>query len=235
MKGRTAVITGATRGIGLAVAGAYKAAGARVIGISSSKDGDASACDEHLVADLSDRAATIALAERLGKMDPDVLVNNAGINKIAPFAKISLEDFEEIQTVNLLAPFLLSRAVVPGMKRKGWGRIVNIASIFGKISRAQRASYSSSKFALDGLTAAISAEHAKDGILANCISPGFIDTELTRRILSKDQITELAAQVPAGRLGTAEEIAAFVVWIGGPLNTYITGQNLAIDGGFTRV
>src|SRR5438552_1344539 len=117
MTGRTAVVTGATRGIGFAIAAAYRAAGAHVVGVSSSTGGDVSACDEHLVADLSDRDATLAFAERIGEMEPDILVNNAGINKIVPFAVISLEDFEEIQSVNLIALFVLCRAVVPGMKR----------------------------------------------------------------------------------------------------------------------
>ena len=121
------------------------------------------------------------------------------------------------------------------MKAKGWGRIVTISSIWGKISRAERGAYSTSKFAVDGMTAALAAEVAEHGILANCIAPGFIDTELTRGILGSDGIREVIAQIPARRLGQVEEIAAFVAWLAGPENTYISGQNIAIDGGFSRV
>jgi NAD(P)-dependent dehydrogenase (short-subunit alcohol dehydrogenase family) len=124
--------------------------------------------------------------------------------------------------------------VVPAMRERGWGRIVNISSIWGTISREQRGAYSASKFALDGLTAALAAEVARDGVLANCVSPGFIDTELTRTVLGEDGIAELMAQVPARRLGSPAEVAAFVAWLAGPENTYVSGQNLVIDGGFSR-
>jgi 3-oxoacyl-[acyl-carrier protein] reductase len=121
------------------------------------------------------------------------------------------------------------------MKRKQWGRIVNVSSIFGKIGKELRGSYAASKFALDGLTAALAAEVAVDGILAHCVAPGFVDTELTRSILGDEGIKNLVARVPIGRLAKPEEIAAFVAWLAGPENTFISGQNIAIDGGFTRV
>ncbi len=121
------------------------------------------------------------------------------------------------------------------MKEKNWGRIVNIASIWGKISKEYRAPYSASKFGLDGMTLALAAEVSSDGILANCVAPGFIDTELTRKILGERQLAELTSLVPVRRLGTTDEIAEFVVWLASPANTYITGQNIAIDGGFVRV
>ena len=121
------------------------------------------------------------------------------------------------------------------MKSKGWGRIVNVSSIWGKIGKEFRASYSASKFALDGLTLAIAAEHSQDGILANCIAPGFTDTELTRRVLGNEGIIQLSEMVPLRRMATSKEIANFTAWLGSNENTYITGQNIAIDGGFTRV
>ena len=121
------------------------------------------------------------------------------------------------------------------MKRKGWGRIVNISSIWGKISKEHRASYSASKFALDGMTLALAAEHAADGILANCVAPGFTDTELTHQMLGDEGIRRIVSTVPIRRMASVEEIARFVVWLSGPENTYITGQNIAIDGGFSRV
>ncbi|HIF36240.1 MAG TPA: SDR family oxidoreductase, partial [Candidatus Thioglobus sp.] len=133
------------------------------------------------------------------------------------------------------APLVLSQVVLPNMRKKKWGRIVNISSIWGKISKAYRAPYSASKFAIDGLTVAISAEVASDNVLVNSVAPGFIDTELTRGILGIDGMKKLANQVPIQRVGTTEEVAKFVAWLAGPDNTYISGQNIAIDGGFTRV
>jgi len=130
---------------------------------------------------------------------------------------------------------MLCQVVIVGMRKRGWGRVVNISSIWGKISKAYRVPYSASKFAIDGLTAAISAEIASEGVLVNSVSPGFIDTELTRSTLGVDGMNELALQVPVKRVGTVEEVAKFVAWLAGPDNTYISGQNIAIDGGFTRV
>jgi 3-oxoacyl-[acyl-carrier protein] reductase len=121
------------------------------------------------------------------------------------------------------------------MQKQRWGRIVNISSIFGKVSREQRAAYSASKFGLDGMTVSLATEVAPCGILANCVAPGFIDTELTRSVLSSDQINAFKEQVPMKRLGTPEEVASLVSWLVSPDNSYLTGQNISIDGGFSRV
>jgi 3-oxoacyl-[acyl-carrier protein] reductase len=185
--------------------------------------------------DFTDREATEKFAGEVANWGVDILVNNAGINKISPFDQLDPDDFDRIQAVNVRAPFLLCRAVIPTMRRKKWGRIVNISSIWGKISMEYRGPYSTSKFALDGMTAALAAEVAKYGILANCVAPGVIDTELTRTVLGEKGIAEITSKIPIGRLGKPEEIAAFIVWLASPDNTYISGQNIAIDGGFTRV
>jgi 3-oxoacyl-[acyl-carrier protein] reductase len=121
------------------------------------------------------------------------------------------------------------------MRKNQWGRIINISSIFGVVSKEFRAPYSMSKFGLDGMTAALAAEVAADGILANCVAPGFIDTELTRSVLGESGIAAITAGIPIGRLGQPEEIAALVAWLVSPENTYISGQNIVIDGGFSRV
>ena len=128
----------------------------------------------------------------------------------------------------------ICRAAVSHMKATGWGRIVNISSVWSKISKEHRAPYSASKFALDGLTLALAIEYAKHNILANCVAPGFVDTDMTRGILGEEGINKLMQVVPIGRLARPEEIAKFVVWLASESNTYITGQNIAVDGGFTR-
>jgi len=233
---RKVLITGASRGIGRAIAQAFRSEGAWVVGTRTEKvSREDDACHEWFVANFLDAAQIVSCAEFVRKSEPDVLVNNAGINRVAPFAEITPEDFKSIQQVNVFAPFMFCQAVIPAMKRRGWGRIVNISSIWGKISKAQRASYSASKFAIDGLTLAIAAEHTEDGIIANSIAPGFVDTGLTRRILGETGIQTLVSQVPARRLGQVEEVARLVLWLASEENTYLVGQNVAIDGGFTRV
>ena len=229
-------VTGASRGLGRAIAQAFRNEGAWVTGTHTGKNNEAEdVCQEWVTADFSDVKQIKACAESLRQAGADVLVNNAGINKIAPFVDIALEDFLSIQQVNVLAPLLLCQAAIPGMQKKGWGRIVNISSIWGKISKEHRASYSASKFAIDGLTLALAAEHSAEGILANSVAPGFIDTELTRRVLGEAGMKTLVSSVPASRLGRVDEVAGLVLWLASEENTYLMGQNIAIDGGFSRV
>lgn len=234
--GKKVLVTGASRGIGHAIAQAFRAEGARVIGTRTGEGNEnEDVCHEMIVADFADIGQLKACADYVRHAELDVLVNNAGINKIAPFVEIDPGDFLLIQQVNVFAPFLLCQAVIPAMARKGWGRIVNISSIWGKIGKAYRASYGASKFGLDGMTLALASEHSADGILANCVAPGFIDTELTRQVLGAEGMQSLVSGVPIHRLGQAEEVARLVLWLASEENTYLTGQNIAIDGGFSRV
>lgn len=232
---KTVVVTGASRGIGRAIAEAFAAGGARVIGTRTSAGAIDDVCSSWITANFEDLKQIESCAKAVREIEPDVLINNAGVNKIAPFVDIDPADFLRIQQVNVFAPLALSQAVIPAMKRRGWGRIVNISSIWGKLSKAQRGSYSASKFAIDGLTLALAAEHTADGILANSIAPGFVNTELTRTVLNEADRAALAAQVPARRFAEPYEIAKLVVWLASDENTYVSGQNIAADGGFTRV
>jgi 3-oxoacyl-[acyl-carrier protein] reductase len=234
LAGRRAIVTGGTRGIGAAIAERLRAAGATVLVTGKRPRADGLDGFEYRGVDFADGSALEAFAEEARDWAPDVLVNNAGINKLSQFAEIEPEDFDRIQAVNVRAPMLLSRSVVPGMRERGWGRIVNVASIWSVVSRPGRGSYSASKFALDGLTAALAAEVAADGVLVNCVSPGFVDTELTRSVLGDEGIARLVAEVPAGRLAQPAEIAALVAWLAGPENTFVSAQNIVIDGGFSR-
>ena len=235
LSGRKALVTGGTRGIGLAIAERLRAMGAAVTVTGTRGGGKPPRGCAYEAVDFSHTEATEVFAASMAKRGFDILVNNAGINKIAPFAEIDGADWDLIQRVNTRAPFLLCRVLLPGMTKKRWGRIINVSSIFSVVSRDRRGAYSASKFALDGMTASLAAEAAAHGVLANCVAPGFVDTDLTRRILGVKGMKELAGRVPAGRLAKPAEIAAFVAWLCGPENTYISAQNLVIDGGYSRV
>ena len=230
-----AVVTGATRGIGYAIAERLIKDGIEVIATGTSEKADYPDGASYYPVDFLNDSSLKAFVEYIRQQKIDILVNNAGINKIDEFANIDIDDFDRILKVNLRTPFLLCQAVIPHMKENSWGRIVNITSIWGNITKEYRASYSSSKFGLDGMTVALASELSEMGILANSVGPGFIDTDLTRSVLGEKGIAEVLGQIPIKRLGQANEIASLVSWLVSNENTYISGQNIMIDGGFTRV
>ena len=154
---------------------------------------------------------------------------------IDPFVEIKEEDFIKIDKVNLKVPFLISQRVIPHMKKNGWGRIVNITSIFSHITKEHRASYSASKFGLNGMSAAMAVEYASQGILVNSVGPGFIETDMTRNILGEEGMITLQDSIPMKRMGQPSEIAPLVSFLVSEENTYLTGQNIIIDGGYSRV
>jgi 3-oxoacyl-[acyl-carrier protein] reductase len=233
LKGKTALVTGGTRGIGMAIAQLLQEKDVTVFITGTTENQISNERFGYFKVDFSDLNSTIAFTKQVSAMDIDILVNNAGINKISPFEEINLDHFARIQQVNVTAPMLIIQSVLAKMKVRKWGRIVNITSIFGSVSRELRGAYSASKFGLHGLTSALALEVARFGILANCVAPGFVETELTRNILGQKGIDEVLRSIPMGRLAAPEEIARFVAWLVSPENSYICGQNLLIDGGFT--
>lgn len=239
---RRALVTGGTRGIGAAIVDALVGAGCTVISTGTSAESTHSAQQaakeagraiRYAPVNLEDRDATERFAEQMASERLDVLINNAGINRLGLVGELTMSDWDAVMAVNLRAPTVLCNAIVPGMVDRGYGRIVNIGSIFGNVSRSKRVSYSTSKFGLMGLTRAIALDHAARNVLANVISPGFIDTELTRSILTPEQCAELAASTPMRRLGRPEEIARAVAFLASEANSFATGQQLIVDGGFT--
>ena len=146
-----------------------------------------------------------------------------------------MNDWDDIINVNLRAPFVLSQEVARLMKKNGYGRIVNIASIFGVISREKRAVYTSSKSGLIGLTKSVAVELAPYNILVNCVSPGFVLTDLTKSILTGLEIEDLESRIPLKRLAAPEDISNVVIFLSSNLNTYISGQNIIVDGGYVNI
>lgn len=228
-----ALVTGGTRGIGAAVAGVLLQAGHEVVVTGTAPDGHPPKGCDYLPCDFAHAEALEVFLGKVAKLDLSVLVNNVGINKVGPLAEYRPEDFVRIQQVNVIAPFRLCQAVVPGMCRKRFGRIVNVTSVFGIVSKVGRSAYSASKFALFGFSRALALEVAADNVLVNCLAPGFVDTELTRRVLGRVGIDEMIAQVPIGRLAQPEEIARYVGFLASEENSYMTGQTIVVDGGFT--
>lgn len=214
-------ITGGSRGIGQAIACQYQQAGYEVISPTRAE------LDLSSVSSIKDY-----LAER-GSRKVDVLINNAGENRISSLDDLEVEDWQRIQMVNLTAPLLLIQHMVPYMMQQGWGRVVNISTIYSLLSRPGRAPYSASKAGLNALTRSAALEYANRNVLVNAICPGFVETDLTHQNNTPVQIEALRTQIPLGRLATAIEIAELVFHLGSERNTYITGQTIIIDGGFT--
>lgn len=217
---RIALVTGGSRGIGLATAVSLRALGydVRTPGRDELDLLDPASIDRYIAAHANDGVS--------------VLVNNAGINPIEPFDAITPENWSATLQTNLTAPLRLTQGFAPGMKAAGWGRVVNIASIWAVVTKTGRASYASSKTALLGLTRSSAVELAPHGVLVNAVCPGFVETELTRANNTPAQLAAVATAVPLGRLARPEEIAKVVAFLASADNTYITGQAIVADGGY---
>jgi NAD(P)-dependent dehydrogenase (short-subunit alcohol dehydrogenase family) len=218
------LVTGSTRGIGKQIADDFESLGGNVMRFGTDD------------VDFLNFDSTNSFINSLSNLDTiDICVNNAGINRINYLEDISIEDYDEILRVNLYAPFLVSQAVSKVMKKNKYGRIINVSSIWGTKTKEQRTSYTTSKAGLIGMTKTMSVELAKYNILVNSVSPGFTSTELTKSILSEGDIKQLSEQVPLGRFASVDEISKVVLFLCSDLNTYINGQDIKIDGGFTNV
>ncbi len=242
LTGKTALVTGASGGIGGAIARALHGAGATVA-LSGTRTGPlealASALGERahvLTADLSDAASVEALPKAaiaaLGSVD--VLVNNAGITRDNLFMRMSDDEWASVLEVNLTSTFRLCRGVLRGMMKARWGRIINISSVVGTTGNGGQANYAASKAGVVGMSKSLAAEVASRGITVNAVAPGFITTAMTDK-LTEDQKGKILGQVPAGRMGEADEIAAAVLYLASAEAGYVTGAVLHVNGGMAMI
>jgi 3-oxoacyl-[acyl-carrier protein] reductase len=242
LTGRSALVTGASGGIGAAIARALHAQGAKVA-LSGTKVEALEALAAELgdrafvtPANLSDTAATEGLIKSaeaaMGQVD--ILVNNAGLTRDGLAMRMKDEDWQLVLDVNLTAGFRLSRAVLRGMMKRRWGRIIGITSIVGVTGNPGQANYAASKAGMIGMSKALAAEVASRNITVNCVAPGFIATAMTD-VLPDEQKGKLTAAVPAGRLGDPTDIAAGVVYLASEQAGYVTGQTLHINGGMAMI
>jgi 3-oxoacyl-[acyl-carrier protein] reductase len=242
LTGKTALVTGASGGIGGAIAKALHGAGATV-GLSGTRVEPLEALAAELgvrahvlPCNLSDAAAVDALpkqaVEAMGGLD--ILVNNAGITRDQVFMRMSDDDWQSVLDVNLTSTMRLCRGAIRGMMKARWGRIVNISSIVGATGNPGQANYAASKAGMVGMTKSIAYEVASRGITANCVAPGFIATAMTDK-LTEDQKDKINAQIPAARMGSAEEIAAAVLYLASPEAAYVTGATLHVNGGMAMI
>jgi 3-oxoacyl-[acyl-carrier protein] reductase len=240
---RVALVTGASRGIGRAIAATLAERGCRIIGTSTSEAG-ARAISEALsgrggrgaVLNVNDAAAGDALIDAIVRQDGGlhVLVNNAGITRDGLALRMKDDDWAAVLDTNLSAVFRLSRAAMRPMMKARWGRIVNITSVVGASGNAGQANYAAAKAGVAGLTRALARELASRRITVNCVAPGFIATDMTEA-LSDAQRQALLAQVPLGRLGSADEVAHAVAFLASAEAGYITGTELHVNGGMLMV
>lgn len=245
---RVALVTGASRGLGLAMAigladqGAHVVLGGRdaetlaVARAALLLQSPAAACST-VAFDAADEAsccAAVAEVARVAGHTPDILVNNAGINHRLPLDDFTLDKFNAVLAANLAGPFVLSRECARGMKARGWGRILNVGSIMSHVGREGLHAYASSKHAIAGLTRSLAAELGGDGVCVNCICPGYFPTDLTQRLQSDAAFSgAVRRRTPAGRWGRPDELAGPAVFLCSDAASYVNGTTLLVDGGMT--
>jgi len=242
LTGKGALVTGATGGIGAAIARVLHGAGATVAISGTREEKLKELADElgervHILpCNLSDREAVANLAkkadEAVGQLD--ILVNNAGITRDNLYMRMTDEEWDDVIAVNLTSVFALTRGALRGMMRRRYGRVVNIASISGMIGNPGQANYSASKAGMIGMTKSLAREVATRSITANCIAPGFIETPMTSA-LNEKQIEAIASAIPASEFGQPEDIASAALYLASEESRYVTGHTLHVNGGMVMV
>lgn len=239
IESRVALVTGATRGIGKAIAQELAEAGHTVVGTATS-DAGADTISTHLAEwggmgirlDVSDseavKAAVVMITERYGA--PTILVNNAGITRDNLMMRMKDDEWADVIGTNLSPLFTLSKACLRGMTKARWGRIVNISSVVAQMGNAGQANYAASKAGAEGMSRAMAKELGSRAVTVNCVAPGFIDTDMTK-VLTDDQRSLMLGQIPLGRLGEPEEIAKVVAFLASDSGAYITGETIHVNGG----
>jgi 3-oxoacyl-[acyl-carrier protein] reductase len=236
---RVALVTGATRGIGKAIAQELAEAGHTVVGTATS-DAGADTISTHLAEwggmgirlDVTDseavKAAVVMITERFGA--PTILVNNAGITRDNLMMRMKDDEWADVIGTNLNPLFTVSKACLRGMTKARWGRIVNISSVVAQMGNAGQANYAASKAGAEGMSRAMAKELGSRAVTVNCVAPGFIDTDMTK-VLTDDQRSLMLGQIPLGRLGEPEEIAKVVAFLASDSGAYITGETIHVNGG----
>ena len=245
LTGQIALITGASRGIGAAIAQALGEQGAIVIGTATSENGATSISStfastnikgEGMALNVNDAAQVAAtlktISEKYG--DVSILVNNAGITRDTLLMRMKDEDWDDVLSTNLTSVFRMSQAVLRPMMKARTGRIISISSVVGHMGNAGQTNYAAAKAGMTGFTKSLAAEVGSRGITVNCVAPGFIDTDMTAE-LPEEVTTKMLARIPAGRLGNVKEIAATVAFLASPNAAYITGETIHVNGGMLMV
>jgi 3-oxoacyl-[acyl-carrier protein] reductase len=238
LTGRTALVTGSTRGIGRAIAEILTGAGARVavVGRDQAKAAEAAATlgngAQGFACDVGDPASIVALIEGVEKAfgQIDILVNNAGLTRDNILFRIKDEDWDTVLDANLRGAFVAIRAASRGMIKRRWGRIINIASVVGITGNKGQANYAASKAGLIGLTKSVAKEFGSRNVLVNAVAPGFIETDMTAA-MTPEARASLSGQIPLERLGSPQDVAGVVAFLASEHAAYITGQTLVVDGG----